>query len=70
VHETLIKRNYVAPQQLCDILHKINPLKENTMFDFEKQYKDAMQQAEKTAQQITEFWYSVVKDFFNTIKTK
>jgi hypothetical protein len=70
MHETLIKRNHVALHQLCDILHIINHLKENTMFDFQKQYKDAMQQAEKTAHQINEFWFNAIKEFFNTAKTK
>ena len=40
------------------------------MFDFQKQYKDAMQQAEKVAQQINEFWAQAIKEFFNTAKTK
>lgn len=40
------------------------------MFDFQKQYKDAMQQAEKTAHQVNEFWFNAIKEFFNTVKTK
>jgi hypothetical protein len=40
------------------------------MFDFQKQYKDAMQQAEKTAHQINEFWFNAIKEFFNTTKAK
>lgn len=40
------------------------------MFDFQKQYKDAMQQAEKAAQQINDFWHNAIKEFFNTVKTK
>ena len=80
VYKTCLKKakkcTYAAPHQLCDILHKrfqkgtSTNQKENTMFDFQKQYKDAMQQAEKTAHQVNEFWFNAIKEFFNTVKTK
>jgi len=89
VHETLIKLIpigiktlakfqpigiIVAPQQLCNILHKINPsMKGSTMFDFTKQTKQYEELA-KRIQEVNEFWINAVissaKEFFNTAKTK
>ena len=64
----------IAPQQVCDILHKTNPFKKgNTMFDFTKQTKQ-FEELAKRIQEVNEFWINstltATKDFFNTIKTK
>jgi DNA-binding ferritin-like protein len=54
-----------------------NTFKETTMFDFEKQYKDATKQYEELAERIkevNEFWFTSVflsaKEFFKQVKTK
>ena len=77
VYKTCLKKAKkcarVAPQQLCDILHKRfqngTQLKEKTMFDFTKQTKQ-FEELSKRIQEVNEFWYTIVKDFFNTAKTK
>jgi hypothetical protein len=73
VYKTCLKKakkcTYVALHQLCDILHIINHLKENTMFDFTKQTKQ-FEELSKRIQEVNEFWYTIVKEFFNTAKTK
>jgi nitrate reductase assembly molybdenum cofactor insertion protein NarJ len=43
--------------------------KEKTMFDFTKQTKQ-FEELAKRIQEVNEFWYTIVKDFFNTAKTK
>jgi DNA-binding ferritin-like protein len=50
---------------------------ENTMFDFEKQYKESTKQFEELAERIkevNEFWFTTVfssaKEFFKQVKTK
>ena len=63
------KTFYVAPQQLCDILHKRfqngTQLKEKTMFDFTKQTKQ-FEELSKRIQEVNEFWFNAIKEFFNT----
>jgi hypothetical protein len=39
------------------------------MFDFTKTTKQ-FEELSKRIQEVNEFWYTVVKDFFNTAKTK
>jgi hypothetical protein len=60
-----------APQQMCNMLHK--NLKEKTMFDFEKQYKDAVEKFEtvtKQSKQAYEFWYNIVMDTWKDLYSK
>jgi hypothetical protein len=44
-------------------------MKGSTMFDFTKQTKQFEELAERI-KEVNEFWYTIVKDFFNTAKTK
>ena len=77
-HIKNFKTRYVAPQQLCDKLHKrfqegtSTNQKENTMFDFNKTTKQ-FEELAKRIQEVNEFWINSVltstKEFFGT-KTK
>jgi len=56
---------------MCNVLHK--NLKEKTMFDFEKQYKNYEQVIDRI-KEANEFWFNAVlstaKDFLKVVKTK
>jgi len=50
-----------------------NIIKESNMFDFEKQYKDALEKFEtitKQTKQAYEFWYSCVLDTWKDLYSK
>ena len=60
-----------APQQMCNMLHK--NLKEKTMFEFEKHYKDALEKFETITKQTKdayEFWYNCVMDTWKDLYSK
>jgi hypothetical protein len=63
--------------KMCNKLHKpgVNPnnLKEIKMFDFEKQYKDALEKFEtltKQSKESYEFWYNCVMDTWKDLYSK
>ena len=62
---------------MCNKLHNsgVNPnnLKEIKMFDFEKQYKDALEKFEtltKQSKESYEFWYNCVMDTWKDLYSK
>ena len=68
---------YAAPHQMFRIIYKpgVNPnnLKETKMFDFEKQYKDALDKFEtitKQTKEAYEFWYNCVMDTWKDLYSK
>ena len=78
MHETLIKRflkyTYVAPQQNVSYnIQIINPHQENTMFEFEKQYKQ-FEELQDRIKEVNEFWVqstlSAIKEIFKLAKVK
>jgi hypothetical protein len=57
---------------MLQLLHR-NIIKESDMFDFEKQYKDALEKFEtitKQTKQAYEFWYSCVLDTWKDLYSK
>jgi hypothetical protein len=54
---------------MLQLLHCNITKKGSTMFDFTKTTKQ-FEELAKRIQEVNEFWYGVVKDFFNTVKTK
>jgi len=55
------------------VLHVTQKLKGKTMFDFEKQYKDALEKFEtvtKQSKQAYEFWYNCVMDTWKDLYSK
>ena len=75
LHLALRTREYTASTfflNLCIIAASQQYLKERTMFEFEKQYKEAakkIEQAVEQIKQVNEFWYNSVlsslKAFYN-----
>jgi hypothetical protein len=56
-----------------NMFHVTQNLKEKTMFDFEKQYKDALEKFEtltKQTRESYEFWYSCLMDTWKDLYSK